>query len=380
MTWAGAGRPDGIDPDDVGPETIVDDPDTLVERDRRGQLIEAAYAGAAVRRTATALDDMQRLTIVAPPVRYFVIVAGYGAKDAAKAVAALAAETTAAPSLIRQNLDDRTRWLGVADTVLVLSDTGSDEPSIRAAKVALQRGSTLIVSTAPGSPLAVLCAGERDAVVVPLAGAGAPLWTHVATGLAVSRRLREPGHTDDTDGLSSLADALDTAAEAAGPVSSLGANPAKALAMDCLDATPLALSDSPLAAAAAYRFGAKLLAMQGIPVAHVGLPAGLSRMRAVLEGPYVRAADDIFFDPYEDTGNGRPSRPLRLVLFSESGDVDPRTSISRMAQSRGVGLSIVAADGETPAARLASMLQVADLAAAYLSLISTHPATDEDDE
>ncbi|PRZ38595.1 phosphoglucose isomerase-like protein [Antricoccus suffuscus] len=369
MTWAGSA---GLGPDDLGPDSLIDDTDGLVERDRAGQLMDTAYAGSVVRRTATALRESGRLAMVLPPVRYFVVFAGYGAKDAAKAVAALAGETIAAPALVRQTLDDRTPWLGIADMVLVLSDTGSDDSSIRAAKVALQRGSTLVVSTVAGSPLDVLCAGDRNALVLPLAEPGNTIWGHIATGLAVSERLRDSGRSDQSDELatlSDLADALDGASELVGPRSPADRNPAKALALECLDATPLALSDSPLAAAAAYRFAARMLATMGIPVAHVGLPAGLSRMRAALEGPYVRAADDIFFDPYDDSGGGRPSRPLRVVLFSESGDVGPRTAITDMAAARGVGLSTIAAEGETPAARLASMLQIGDVATAYLPLV-----------
>lgn len=380
MTWAGSS---GLDPDDLGPGSLIDDADALVGRDRDGQLMDAAYAGSVVRRTATTLQESGRLSMIQPPVRYFVVFAGYGAKDAAKAVAALAGETIGVPALIRQTLDDRTPWLGIADMVLVLSDTGSDDSSIRAAKLALQRGSTLVVSTVSGSALDVLCAGDRNALVVPLAESGSTIWAHVATGLAVSERLREPGgadHPDELPALSALAEALDETSARIGPVSPTERNPAKALALECLDATPLALSDSPLAAAAAYRFAAKMLATKGIPVAHVGLPAGLPRMRAVLEGPYVRAADDIFFDPYDDAGSGRPSRPLRVVLFSESSDVDPRATITDMAAARGVGLSTIAAEGDTPAARLASMLQVADVSAAYLPLISKSAQTEGDAE
>ncbi len=377
MTWAGS---QGLDPDDSGPGSLIDDADALVGRDRDGQLMDAAYAGSVVRRTATALHESGGLSMIQPPVRYFVVFAGYGAKDAAKAVAALADEAIGAPVLIRQTLDDRTPWLGIADMVLVLSDTGSDDSSIRAAKVALQRGSTVVVSTVAGSPLDVLCSGDRNALVVPLVESGSTIWAHVATGLAVSERLREPGAADRPDALPALAEALDDTSARIGPVSPAERNPAKALALECLDATPLALSDSPLAAAAACRFAAKMLATQGIPVAHVGLPAGLPHMRAVLEGPYVRGTDDIFFDPYDDAGSGRPSRPLRVVLFSESSDFDPRMTIADMAAARGVGLSTIAAEGDTPAARLASMLQVADVSAAYLPLISNSAQTEGDAE
>ena len=373
MTWADSGSVyGGLGPEDLGPDAIIDDADRLSERDPDGQLVETGYAGSMVRRTLTELQESGLLASIEPPVRYFVVFAGYGAKDAAKAVAALAAEIIAAPALIRQTFGDRTPWLGFADVVLILSDTGADEASIRAAQIALQRGSTVVVSTAPDSPLDALCRAHRGTLVVSSTPQSSnAIWTHVATGLAVSELLRESGRGESTDAsLETLADAIDRTSAIAGPLSPAANNPAKMLALDCLGATPLAVSDSPLAAAAAYRFASKTLATQGIPIAHVGLPAGLARMHAVLEGPYVRPAGDLFFDPYEEGGPGRPSRPLRVVLFTESTDVSSRTAITQMARERGVGLSIIAAEGECPAARLASLLQVADVAAAYLPIIS----------
>ena len=64
---------------------------------------------------------------------------------------------------------------------------------------------------------------------------------------------------------------------------------------------------------------------------------------------------------------------LRLVLFADEGDEDPRVTASRhaaasLAGSRGIDVSELAMDGEQPLRKLAAVVQLADYASVYLGI------------
>ncbi|MEO6956667.1 MAG: SIS domain-containing protein [Antricoccus sp.] len=351
---------------DRGPEAILDGA-SFERLESARVLLDSSYAGAAVRRTAIAISAAAGFARLSGPIRYFIVFAGDGAADAAEAVSAIATDRLNGPAVITQHLDHATSWLGINDCLLILSNSGTDEASLAAAQLAQQRGTMLVVCTAKDSALATSCTVDRNAIVLELEDSSAlPFWEYLAVGHGLVAQLQGvEGHS-----LAALAEALDAITAQNGPVVPAMHNLAKGLALDCLDSTPLAISDSLLSAAAAYRYGAAMLALQGIPVAHVQLPGGIARMRAALKGPYVRAAEDIFFDPFEDGASAGPSRPLRLVMLCESADETYRTILTREAADRGVGLTLINATGADPTSRLASLVQITDLATAYLLILS----------
>lgn len=352
------------------PETLLDDATALVARDAAGLLRATAQAGALIRLVSH--EDVTVDGSAFPERTRSVVLCGHGeAASAGRFLRELAAQRVAAPAVLHDAIEPPD-WLSVGDTVLALSRTGDDEHSLRTAELALRRGCSLFALAPEGSPLGVLAASSSavwralPANVVD----GAALWAQLAFGLEVLDGVRAVEPHESLVRSSLLADRLDEISARNGPVVPTYDNPAKGLALELAGATPLLVSDSALATAVADRFALRLLHCTGVPAQVVPLPGGLASVRSALRGPLVRATRDIFYDPYADDAAPGVSRPLRVVLFSESADAAARHRLHEMCEEHAVSVSVVAAEGEETAHRLASMSQPADLAVVYLSLTS----------
>jgi glucose/mannose-6-phosphate isomerase len=160
-------------------------------------------------------------------------------------------------------------------------------------------------------------------------------------------------------------------------------NPGKSLALDLAHSIPVVWGSSPLATVAARRFGDTLAANARYPVMAGALgEAGRGRV-GLLDGVYgglAEAERDIFADPHE--GEQDPSR-LRLVLLRDGGlageeeaaDGEPAAvedrraeAVQKLAERRGVRVSLLTAEGASPLERLASLVAVPDFASIYLGL------------
>jgi hypothetical protein len=179
-----------------------------------------------------------------------------------------------------------------------------------------------------------------------------------------------------------IAAALDEVAAECGPTRDSFVNPAKALALELLDALPVIAAEGPLADAAATRVADQLATLAGLPVPGFRLPDQRVAACAVLRGPLApRAAQDFFRDREEDSG-----RRLRLVTIRDTdaanhdgvGEREPRSAATAMdevlqtAAAHSIPVSGLAEHGD-PARfarlpRLARQLAVADFSAVYLAL------------
>jgi glucose/mannose-6-phosphate isomerase len=173
------------------------------------------------------------------------------------------------------------------------------------------------------------------------------------------------------------ADALETAAAELERVSHLCrpdsesfVNPAKTLALELDGTLPMIWGSSPLTGVAATRFACQLNENAKYPAIPGVLPEANHNQVVVFDGP---------FAPWSANGpqvlddeDPRPAVPLRLVLLRDSEEhpqVTRRREVSaELAGQHGIGVTELAADGETPLQRLAGLLQLIDYAAVYLGI------------
>jgi hypothetical protein len=181
---------------------------------------------------------------------------------------------------------------------------------------------------------------------------------------------------------------LDADADRSRPTAEAFVNPAKSLALELAGTIPVVWGSSPLAEVAARRFADTLAANARYPAVAGGLvEAGRGRI-GLLDGVFGSMAGprDIFADP-EDQPDGTR---LRLVLLrddpaefrpegpedGEPGQVGMDTpldarraqAVADLAAERGIGVSVLAAEGASPLERLASLVAVPDFASVYLAL------------
>jgi glucose/mannose-6-phosphate isomerase len=119
----------------------------------------------------------------------------------------------------------------------------------------------------------------------------------------------------------------------------------------------------------ALRAACQLLENAKAPAMSGALPEAHHNQSVALDGNLAgaSAADDIFRDRVEDADPFR----LRLVVLrdDDGGIASARADASiEVAQARGVGVSVVAAEGRSPFERLASIVGLVDFASVYVAL------------
>ncbi|HEY5989591.1 MAG TPA: SIS domain-containing protein, partial [Streptosporangiaceae bacterium] len=156
-------------------------------------------------------------------------------------------------------------------------------------------------------------------------------------------------------------------------------NPAKALALELFGTLPLIWGTSPLAGVAAYRFSCQLNENGKYPAVAGLLPEANHNQVVAFDGPFAPGADGGLSQGFADdetaspAANGKePAVALRLVLLRDSHEhpqvARRREESARLAAERGIGVSELAAVGEGPLERLASLVQLIDYATVYLAI------------
>jgi glucose/mannose-6-phosphate isomerase len=138
-------------------------------------------------------------------------------------------------------------------------------------------------------------------------------------------------------------------------------NPAKGLALELAGTLPMIWGTSPLAGVAAYRFACQLNENAKYPAIHGVLPEANHNQVVAFDGPFARSRD-----------GADPAVPLHLVTLAdvrEHPQVARRREASvRLAGQRGVAVTELAAEGDHPLERLASLVQLIDYATVYLGI------------
>ena len=352
-------------------EERLGDPEALAACDPGGMLPAAASAAAQVRIAARAARDAGLSRIAEDGRPRAVVVAGLDGSGVAGDV--LAAVCGVGCPVAIHTIRDYTLpgWVGAADLVIAVSCSGTTEETLSAAREAVRRGCRLLAVGAPDSPLAAV-ATQAGGVFVPVEAAAPPramLWA-LAVPLvmaAAELRLCDPG----PDPYESLAAALEDLGARCGPTTEPLVNPAKGLARELVGTVPMIWGSSPLAAVAAYRFSCQLAENAKYPSVHGALPEAGHNQVVAFDGWFGADTEpvDIFRDRVEDPLG--PPR-LRVVLLRDTEE-HPRTAlrreaVARLAAERGIAMSEIPAEGDTPLARLASLIAITDYASVYLAL------------
>jgi glucose/mannose-6-phosphate isomerase len=362
-------------------EELLDDAEALLRNDPGGMLRATAAAGAQVRESA-ALAAEANLSALADEGRpRAVVVAGVGtAARTGELLATVAGPRCPVPVLAHRSAGVP-GWVGVADVVIAVSASGRSPEALAAAQAAARRGARLVAIGAPDSQLQSVAEGAR-APFIPVprrAPARASLWGLTVPVLLAARTLGLV-NVNEAD-LAETATRLDAEAERCRPTAESFVNPAKSLALDLAGSIPVVWGSSPLATAAARRFGDVLSANARYPAVAGALgEAGRGRV-GLLDGVFgglVEAGRDIFADPVDEDGTTR----LRVVLLRDGGlagedanDGEPvaveerrADAVQTLAERRGVRVSMVTAEGGSAPERLASLVAVPDFASIYLAL------------
>jgi glucose/mannose-6-phosphate isomerase len=338
---------------------LLDDPDELASADAAGLVRAVAAAPAQFREAAFIAREVDLTELVAEGRPRAICVVGMGAAGlAGDVLSALGGQRGPVPVVVHRGYG-LPGWVGPADLVVPVSASGETDETLSAAEEALRRGARVFSVGRPGSPLA-----ERTAERGPFASVADPrdgragLWQLAVPLVVLAHELGLAPAGDDV--LEETAVLLETLTDRYGPARDSFLNPAKALAVALVGRTPLIWGSSPSAGVAADRFAAQLAGDAKTPAVSGLLPDVGHNALAVLDMPAGRSA------PGGVT-------PLHVVVLREADEVEligrRADALRELAAARDVAVDVVTAEGESPVARLASLVAFADFTAVYLSVL-----------
>ncbi|HEX6497813.1 MAG TPA: SIS domain-containing protein [Micromonosporaceae bacterium] len=362
-------------------EALLDNADAIAEADPGQMLRHTASAGAQVRELAALTAEANLAPLADEGRPRAVVVAGQGTAARTGDVLATVAGPRCPVPVVAHRSAGIPGWVGAADVVIAVSASGRSPEALGAADAAARRGARLVAIGAPDSELQAVAERAR-APFIPVprrAPARVSLWALVVPVLLAARAVGLV-KVNEAD-LAETAARLDADAERCRPNAESFVNPAKSLALDLAGSIPVVWGSSPLATVAARRFADTLGANARYPAVAGSLGEVGRGAVGLLDGVYggiAEASRDIFADVDEaDEGATR----LRVVLLRDGGlgaddgadeplAVEERRAeaVQRLAERRGVRVSVLTAEGASPLERLASLIAVPDFASIYLAL------------
>lgn len=293
-----------------------------------GRLHAAASSGAVVRAVARAALPWPPALSGAEVGACAVIVGELIDPSYGDALAQLLTELGAPVATAMAALDAGAHFPRSADAVVVVSVSGTERPLLDAVQVATSRGASTVVAAPLGSPISALAA-ERRAVLVEFDRPGddpdGAWWTAYAACVALWRGARS---------LDELADDLDDAAGALGPVVAGYDNAAKQLATLDDPLLLIATDDSSLVLA---RLLTAELTSPGRAVRVVDARRGLASLAGLAAAS--GAHRDLFYDPQFDDPS-EEARSWRPVLVPHAGGSEVDSVAERAAEHVGPVLSV----------------------------------------
>jgi bifunctional phosphoglucose/phosphomannose isomerase len=372
----------------------------LEAADPSSMLRQVASSAALVREGARAAQEADLAGLIAGGRPRAVVVTGMGGSGIAGDVLAAVAGP-GCPVQVTTVHDYRLPgWVGAADLVIAVSCSGATEETLSAAGEAVRRGCRLLGVGSEGSPLAAL-AEQASAPLIPVKPIGMPrsmLWGLSVPLVVAAARLGIIEMPEQA--YEAAATELERVAHLCRPDSEAFVNPAKTLALDLAGTLPLVWGTSPLAGVAASRLANQLYENSKYPAIPGVLPEANHNQVVLFDGPFAPGPQAGLssrlgggLEPGPDDGlspdggpgaggglaqgNGRPHGgeppvPLRLVLLRDTHEhpqvARRREESAKLAAQRGIEVSELAAAGDMPLERLASLVQLIDYASVYLAI------------
>lgn len=294
-------------------ESILDDADALERRDDQRLLWSLATAGAQVRRAVGLADDFGVAELTGARPRALLVATDAPASAALRLVTRMSCETV--PALAWHGVE-LPRWAGPSDALLIGAVDGRHPRLLSLAEQGARRGLAMAV-VAPADSQVASAAGRSPVHPLPAdLNPRAARWA-VLTPLLQALDALDVQSVPPTL-LAQVADALDAMAETCRPTGEAFTNPAKALAIEFSETTPLIVGAGPLASVAARATADALQLSAGVNAAAVSLPDGVARAGALLRGAGPAEVDDFFRDRIDDAGAPR----TRLVVIGDDGDTE----------------------------------------------------------
>jgi glucose/mannose-6-phosphate isomerase len=353
------------EPDDAA----LDDLERLEAADPAGMLLAIASGAAQVREASAGAAEVDLTAVAADGrPRAFVVAGMGGSAIAGDALVALAGTAVGLPVVTVRSYE-LPGWVGAADLVVGVSCSGTTEETLAVMGEALRRGCRLAGVGATGSPLEHVVLRGRGPFVSVNGGGRQPranMWALTVPLLALARAagvLDVPAAEIDA-----AAGRLADISHLNRPSSESFVNPAKTFALQLAGSLPVVWGGSPVAAVAAYRWQGQFAENAKYPLISGAVPEANHNQVVTFDGAFAaRDPADIFADPDETSATR-----LRLVLLRDPAEhprVALRMDASReLAESRGIPVTEVGADGESPIERLASLVAYGDYVSAYLAI------------
>jgi glucose/mannose-6-phosphate isomerase len=357
---------------------LLDDPARIEAADPAGLLRQVASSAAQVRASLAATGETDLSDVLSAGRPRAIVVVGMGGSGLAGDLLAAVCGPGCPVQIITVRGPRLPGWVSAADLVIAVSSSGSTQETLSAAEDAVRRGCPLLGVGGLDSPLAAL-AEQARAPFVPVRSAGLPrstLWGVAVPLIGTAARLGlcEAG----PDAFEAAAALLEDVSQRCRPDLESFVNPGKGMALDLAGTLPVIWGSSPLAAVAAHRFACQLNENAKYPAIHGSLPEASHNQVVAFDGPFApgpavpwnTGADDLFADADPDCDG--PSVPLRLVMLTDTQE-HPQVTKRReasvlLAADRGVEVTELAAAGDHPLQRLASLLQLIDYVTVYLGL------------
>jgi glucose/mannose-6-phosphate isomerase len=311
-----------------------------------------------------------------------VVVAGQGTAARTGDLLATVAGSRCPVPVITHRTTGVPGWVGAGDVVIAVSASGRSPEALGAAIAAAQRGARLVAIGPPDSQLQSVAERAR-AVYIPVprrAPARASIWALTVPVLLAARSIGLV-KVNEAD-LAETAARLDADADRCRPAAETFVNPAKSLALDIAGSIPIVWGSSPLATVAARRFADTLASNARYPAIGGALGEAGRGVVGLLDGVFGGLADaqrDIFADPDDDA----PLHTrIRVILLRDGGladdnrdDNEPAAveerradAVQAIAEARGIGVTVITAEGGSALERLASLVAVPDFTSVYLAL------------
>ncbi len=358
----------------------LDDAALLETADPSSMLRQVASAAAQVREAARSAAEASLDELLAGGRPRAIVVTGMGGSGIAGEVLAAAAGP-GCPVQVTTVHDYRLPgWVGAADLVIAVSCSGATEETLSAAEEAVRRGCRLLAVGSEGSTLAAL-AEQARAGFISVKPSGMPrsmLWGLSVPLVVAAARL---GVLDMPEqAYESAAVELERVAHLCRPDSEAFVNPAKSLALELSGTLPMIWGTSPLTGVAAARFACQLHENGKYPAIAGVLPEANHNQVVVFDGPFAPGPETAGLTSAGPAAAGlaaaepgqAPPVPLRLIMLRDTHEHPQvsrrREESARIAGDRRIEVTELAAAGDQPLERLASLVQLIDYASVYLAI------------